>query len=336
MPEVDPFQSTPTSVGRKDSADSIVLVLRTMGTLEGTKKNLGLTFDGTAKGWQAFKQSLRKHADAQGFAFMLEAGQSICEIFQAASAAAAKVKVTARGSAIPGSGTISLDLSTYKDKDIEEKFKETSVITSVALEVRKNRKDKLGSNWADPERCGLTEDELIKAHEVLDGKFLREINRTLARTLHDAVFPGGPETAATTRLRSILKTPLAAKIIAGDVVGKENLWSTRPWLMESTQMWAKLIYRFEGMTEMINGAFMDDLGDLLSSITGQQRKTLYEIDQEFEKMLEMLQKNFTSVKSLMPFLRSSLRQTMIRKLSKVGKDKEAWKKAEEYLMMSTC
>ena len=48
-------------------------------------------------------------------------------------------------------------------------------------------------------------------------------------------------------------------------------------------------------------------------------------------MLEMLQKNFASIKSLMPFLRSSLRQTMIRKLSKVGKDKEAWKKAEEYL-----
>ena len=113
---------------------------------------------------------------------MLEAGQSICEIFQAASAAAAKVKVTARGSAIPGSGTISLDLSTYKDKDIEEKFKETSVITSVALEVRKNRKDKLGSNWADTERCGLTEEELIKAHDVLDAKYLREVNRTLART----------------------------------------------------------------------------------------------------------------------------------------------------------
>jgi len=33
----------------------------------------------------------------------------------------------------------------------------------------------------------------------------------------------------------------------------------------------------------------------------------------------------------MPFLRSSLRQTIIRKLSKVVKDKEAWKKAEEYL-----
>jgi hypothetical protein len=77
------------------------------------------------------------------------------------------------------------------------------------------------------------------------------------------------------------------------------------------------------MTDMINGTFMDDLGDLLGSVTGQQRKTLYEIDQDFEKMCELLCKNISTIKSLMPFLRSSLRQTMIRKLSKVEKGKEA-------------
>ena len=79
----------------------------------------------------------------------------------------------------------------------------------MALAVRGNPKDKLGSNWADHERCGLPEDGLIKAHDVLDAKYIREVNRTLARTLHDAVFPGGSETMAT--LRSILKTPYAAK-----------------------------------------------------------------------------------------------------------------------------
>ena len=41
------------------------------------------------------------------------------------------------------------------------------------------------------------------------------------------------------------------------------------------------------MTEMINGGFMDVLAELLSSATGDQRKrkTYYEIDAEFEKML---------------------------------------------------
>ena len=174
-------------------------------------------FDGTARQWPLFKVAMRKWADLNNVGFMLEAGQSICTIFQAASASAAKSKTATKGS-------ISLDLETYKAKDIEDEFKKTSVTTSVALAVRGNRKEKLGSNSAEAARCGLSEDELTKAHEVLDAKYLREVNRTLARTLHDAVFPsGGAETNATTRLRSILKSPLAAKIIAGEAVGKEAL-----------------------------------------------------------------------------------------------------------------
>ena len=116
-----------------------------------------------------------------------------------------------------------MDVGTYKVKEIEDGFKKTSVITSVALAVRGNHKHKLGSNWADAERCGLSDYELIKAHDVLDAKYLREVNRTLARTLYDAVFPGGSETIATTRLRSILKTLIAAKIIPGELVGGEDL-----------------------------------------------------------------------------------------------------------------
>ena len=188
-----------------------------MGTLEGTKP----MFDGTARQWPLFKLNMLKWADNNNVGFMLEAGQSICTIFQAASATAAKSKTATKGS-------ISLDLETYKAKEIEDEFKKTSVITSVALAVRGNRKDKLGSNWADAERCGLSEHELIKAHDVLDANYLREVNRTLARTLHDAVFPGGSETIAITSFRSILKTPLAAKIIAGEVVGGEDLWCTKP------------------------------------------------------------------------------------------------------------
>ena len=66
-----------------------------MGTSsEGTKMSPDLTFDGTAKSWPVFKQKLLKYADSQGFAYMLEAGQSICTIFQAASASAAKSKTT--------------------------------------------------------------------------------------------------------------------------------------------------------------------------------------------------------------------------------------------------
>ena len=124
---------------------------------------------------------------------------------------------------------------------------------------------------------------------------------------------------------------MAASAAGGSLAAAWTLIATEPWLMPAMQLWAKLTYRFEGMTDMINGTFMEDLGDMLNAVTGPQRKTLYQADQEFEKMCETLLNNFGTIKSLMHFLRSSLRQTMIRKLSKVGKEKDAWKKADEYL-----
>ena len=48
-------------------------------------------------------------------------------------------------------------------------------------------------------------------------------------------------------------------------------------------------------------------------------------------MTSSLQKNFSSMASLMPFLRASLRQRMMRRLATVGKDKDGWKKADEHL-----
>ena len=82
-----PSKGTPTSVGRKDSADSVVSALRIMGTLEGTKMNQDLTCDGTAKNWPVFKAAMIKFADSKNFGYMLEGGHGICAMFQAASAA---------------------------------------------------------------------------------------------------------------------------------------------------------------------------------------------------------------------------------------------------------
>jgi hypothetical protein len=127
-----------------------------MGTLlEGTKMNPDLTFDGRAKQWAVFKQKLLKYAESQNFAYMLEAGQSICTIFQAASATAAKGKATRGPAVVAGSATISLDLGMYEAKEIKDEFKKRSVIKSVALAVRGNRKDKLGSDWADASQALL-------------------------------------------------------------------------------------------------------------------------------------------------------------------------------------
>ena len=106
-----------------------------MGTLE--QPTAKIKFDGTPKSWPAFKEAMLKLADAQGFVFMLEGGHGLCAIFQAASAAAAK---KAKGDT---KGTISLDITTYKDAEITAELEKTSVPTSVSLALRTNRKDKL-------------------------------------------------------------------------------------------------------------------------------------------------------------------------------------------------
>jgi len=61
------------------------------------------------------------------------------------------------------------------------------------------------------------------------------------------------------------------------------------------------------------------------------RRTLYEADQDFERFGKTLIANFKDTATLWEFLRASLRQCHIHKLSKVGKDKAAWAKSDEYL-----
>ena len=299
-----------------------------MGTLEKDGSSKPLSFDGKASSWPSFKTALQKFLDKEGCSWVVEGGNAFCAMLQAAAAKAAKSKMASE------KGTISTNVADYAKKDLQAAFASATVTTSVRLELISNRKTVLGAHHADNEKLGMTEDELAQAHAVLDGKRLAMVNRTVVRLLHDAVYPNNTvESPATIKLRSILKTPEVTKILQGEKMPTESEWAGNPWLIPAVLMYGRLAYKFEGMTDMINGAFMEDLSELLNSATGDQRRRLsfYEIDTEFEKMTASLQKNFTSMQSLMPFLRASLRQSMMRRLALVGKDKDGWKKADEHL-----
>ena len=99
------------------------------------------------------------------------------------------------------------------------------------------------------------------------------MNRTVVRLLHDAVYPSNTvESPATSKLRSILKTSEVTKILQGEKLPTESKWADNPWLMSAVHMYGRLAYKFEGMTDMINGAFMEDLSELLNSATGDPRR----------------------------------------------------------------
>jgi len=99
------------------------------------------------------------------------------------------------------------------------------------------------------------------------------------------------------------------------------------------QIWTKMYHKYEGMTDMLTGTMMEELATIITCVTedARHRRTIYEADQDFELFGKTLIANFKDTATLWEFLHASLRQCHIHKLSKVGKDKTAWAKTDEYL-----
>ena len=89
----------------------------------------------------------------------------------------------------------------------------------------------------------------------------------------------------------------------------------------------------EGVTELVNDTVIEDLISLLSSCAeGKNRKTFFEIDKEFECMMTVVKSNFVTVDSVLLPMWTSLRQTLIRKLSHVKSAcQTTWIKSETML-----
>ena len=152
-----------------------------------------------------------KVADAEGYPWAVAAGNAICDIFQKANAKATTSKSTGAKSSKP-TGTILLDISTYDVEDIKVEFAKASVIVSVAVSLRQNRKERLGTNFADSDKLGVDQAGLDELHGHIDVMFL--------------------------------KTAEVTKILSGAPLGSEQSRIAAPWLMPAIQMWGKLAYRF--------------------------------------------------------------------------------------------
>jgi hypothetical protein len=154
------------------------------------------------------------------------------------------------------------------------------------------------------------------------------VNRLLVRsTIYGAVYPENkPQTTATLRLAHILDGPSIKNILNGEPRDKENDW-TLSKLMETLTtlpgilMYAKLAYKFEGMTDVLNGTFVEEMTDLLGSPTSGKGLAIYEVDTNFEMMAEMIVKSYPDSVTLMSYMRTSLRQAYSKRLSKTSKDK---------------
>jgi hypothetical protein len=150
--------------------------------------------------------------------------------------------------------------------------------------------------------------------------------------LHDAVYPKGSKlTKATTKLQSLLDGPLVKRVLQGTSLGDEEQWGAHVWLIPAISILTRLCFRMEGMTELVNGTFIETT--LLSSCAeAKNLKTFFEIDKEFESMMAVVKSNFFMVDSFNSSMRVSLRQALIRKLAHVkSADQDAWIKTEDHI-----
>ena len=117
--------------------------------------------------------------------------------------------------------------------------------------------------------------------------------------LHDAVYPKGSKlTKATTKLQSLFDGPMVKKVLQGTSLGDEDEWGEQTWLIPVISILTRLCFRMEGMTELVNDTFIEDMSTLLSSCGKRKKlKTFFEIDKEFESMMTVVKSNFVTVES---------------------------------------
>ena len=198
----------------------------------------------------------------------------------------------------------------------------------------KNHKDTFGSNYMDQVKCGYKDETTLTiGHGAYDEGYLIETNRMFVTILHDTVYPRGSNlTKTTTNLQSLLDDPLVKKVLQDTPLGDEERWQEEVCLIPAVSILTRLCFPMEGMTELVNGTFIEDLNTLLSSCAeGKNRKTFFEIDKEFENMMDVVKSNFVTVDSCLLSMWVSLRQNLIHKLAYVkSTDQSAWIKTEDH------
>jgi hypothetical protein len=165
---------------------------------------------------------------------------------------------------------------------LKEWFDDRDLGTDLRLSLNKNRLASMGSNCCDHIKLGFKDAAAMeKAHKAVDLKYLRQTSRMAVRIFHDAVFEHPTkETAARTKLHSILQNNEVSKILRGAIDDADDEWIAQLWQIPAVQIWGKICHKYEGMTDMLvymlTGTMMEEVANIIKCVTGdaRQRRTI--------------------------------------------------------------
>jgi hypothetical protein len=195
----------------------------------------------------------------------------------------------------------------------------------------------MGTSWAEWEKCGFTSSE-EHLGAVADARieYAILINREFLEQFKKCIFPKGTDAQGTTytdSLRPLVLSPVNIALIGGTHTFAGVLDDI--WKMPALQTWALFMFRYEGVADiqMMNLAY--EIRDLLQLTTGLENKSIHQMDQLAQQIMEPQVKTWTDFASFIRYFRASLKYDMIRNLSQLDSENSfAWEMAYNHLTTS--
>jgi hypothetical protein len=161
---------------------------------------------------------------------------------------------------------MSTDFSKFSKEAINKvakKLKDSQAQFQLKCVCIENKKDTFGAHFMDPEKMGYSKDDLAKAHKNCNQqcKTKPTVNRQFITLLHNAMFPADSKpTPVMLRLQVLIDSSTVKGLMQVMTVGNETqLDEDHMCLIPCVSIWSRLCFKYEGMTEFINGRFIESV-----------------------------------------------------------------------------
>jgi len=133
--------------------------------------------DGRPESSPSFQKAPYQFLDKEGYGWVVEGG----DVFLLARHATSSKRQGSKRTVISCKGTVAINEADYHKRNLQTALANTSVTTSIRLELLANRKTVLGVHPADHNKMGMMGEDLAQTHAVLDAKRMTLVNRTVVR-----------------------------------------------------------------------------------------------------------------------------------------------------------
>jgi hypothetical protein len=149
---------------------------------KGTAVEEKLVFTGDQQDFEAFRTPMHNDLEEKNRQWVTLAAQAICKVYQSIVA-----ERTAKSATTP----MQTDLYVFSKEDHKRArdIKQYDAPVTLDLALVKNKKDVIGSAWAEHDKLKITEEHLKTWHESIDQSYIVKCNRAVLKILHNDIYP---------------------------------------------------------------------------------------------------------------------------------------------------